>query len=210
MGIILLKLSKILTEASKPLILMIVTYSAGAAGNYLRNLYYRRKLKSLGRNCIIDQGVTLHTPKKISIGDYTWIDKNVIILGGNGVEIGRRVHIAHNCLIQGGGFVKIEDYVGIAAGSMIFSATDTVYNRKRIGPMIPPVYRNPVFKKTVIIKKDAFIGARCIILPGARIGEGAVVGAGSLVVDNIPAWKIAVGTPAKPIKDRPKITAPDI
>jgi len=189
---------------------MVVTYLPGPAGNFLRNLYYRRRLKGLGENCIIDQGVIIANPKNISIGGYTWIDKNVIISGGNGVEIGRRVHIAHNCLIQGGGSVRIEDYVGIAANSMIFSATDTIYDGKRIGPMIPPVYRNPVLKDPVIIKKDAFIGAGCIILPGVRIGEGAVVGAGSLVIEDVPAWKIVVGTPAKPIKDRPKITVPDI
>lgn len=206
----LVKLYKIPNEALKSIILMMITYLPGPSGNFLRNLYYKRKLKHLGDYCIIDQGVIIESPQNVSIGDFTWIDKNIIILGGTGVEIGRRVHIAHNCLIQGGSFVKIEDYVGIAANSMIFSATDTIYDGKRIGPMIPPPYRNPVLKKPVTIKKDAFIGAGCIILPGANIGEGAVVGAGSLVKEDVPDWKIAAGSPAKPIKDRPKITVPEI
>jgi acetyltransferase-like isoleucine patch superfamily enzyme len=75
---------------------------------------------------------------------------------------------------------------------------------------MPPTYRNPVLRKPVIIKKDVFIGAGCLILPGVKIGEGAVVGACSMVNRDIPPWKVAVGAPAKPIKDRPKINVPDI
>lgn len=190
--------------------LMIVTYLPDLPGDYLRYSYYRRKLKSLGAHSRIDQGVTVTKPENVSIGDYTWIDKNVIVMGGKGVEIGRRVHIAHNCLIQGGGLVKVGDYVGIAAGSIIFSGTDTIYDRKRIGPMIPSEYRNPIVKKPVIIERDAFVGAGCIIFPGVKIGEGAVIGAGSVVLKDIPSWKIAVGCPAKPVKDRPKICIPDL
>jgi len=191
-------------------LMMIVMHLTGKPGNILRHYIYKKRLRHLGEGSIIDQGAIITNPCNVSIGDHSFIDKYVIILGDKGVQIGRRVHIAQNCLIQGGGFVKIGDCVGIAANSMIFSATDTIHNGKRIGPMIPPMYRNPVLKKPVIIKKDAFIGAGCIILPGVRIGEGAVVGAGSLVIEDIPAWKIAVGTPAKPIKDRPKITVSDI
>jgi acetyltransferase-like isoleucine patch superfamily enzyme len=175
----------------------------------MRYLYYKKKLRNLGAGCIIDQGVIIKKPETISIGDNVWIDKNVIILGGEGIEIGRRVHIAQNCMIQGEGTVKIGNYVGIAANSMIFSATDTIHGGKRIGPMVPPKYRNPVSKKPVNIEKDAFIGAGCIVLPGVRIGEGATVGAGSVVTKDIPPWKVAVGCPAKPIKDRPQIILPD-
>lgn len=189
--------------------LMIATYLPGLLGNILRQLYYKKKLKYMGDSCRIYQGAVIMHPQNVLIGDYTLIDRNVIISGDVGVKIGRRVHIAHNCLIQGGGFVEIGDYVGIGANSMIFSATDTIYGGKRVGPMISAEYRNPVFKKPVIIEKDVFIGAGCVILPGVKIQEGAVVGAGSLVIKDIPPWKVAVGSPAKPVKDRPKINLPD-
>jgi len=189
--------------------MMVITNLVGAPGNVLRYHVYKKKLRYLGEGSIIDQGVIITRPWNVSIGDHSFIDKYVIIGGDKGVTIGRRVHIAQSCLIQGGGYVKIGDYVGIAARSMIFSATDTIYGGKRIGPMMPVEYRNPVFRKPVIIEKDAFIGAGCVVLPGVKIGEGAVVGAGSLVTKDIPPWKVAVGSPAKPIKDRPKINLPD-
>ncbi len=178
---------------------MIATYLPDISGNILRRLYYKKKLKYMGDSCRIYQGAVITHPQNVSIGDYTLIDRNVIISGDVGVEIGRRVHIAHNCLIQGGGFVKIGDYVGIGANSMIFSATDTIHGGKRVGPTIPAEYRNPVFKKPVIIEKDVFIVAGCVVLPGVKIGEGAMVGAVSLVNKDIPPWKVAVGSPAKPM-----------
>ena len=186
----------------------MLRYSPGSVGVFLRYHFYKKRLKHIGRNVLIDEGVYLINPENLCVGDNSWIDKNVIIFGR--VEIGRRVHIAQNCIIQGGGFVKIGDYAGIAAGSMIYSSTDTIYGGKRIGPMVPPEHRNPLLNKPVIIGKDAFIGLRCVILPGVKIGEGAVIGAGSVVTRDIPAWKVAVGVPAKPIKDRPRITLPDI
>lgn len=203
-------LTYVLTTALDSFLLWIVTYFPGPVGYRLRYPYYKRRLRSIGRGCLIDQGVIISDPSGVTIGDYVWVDKNTIILGGNGVEIGNRVHIAQNCLIQGGGGVKIGDYAGIAAGTLIYSATDTIYDGKRIGPMIPPAFRNPLLQKPVIVEKDVFVGARCVLLPGVKIGEGAVVGAGSIVLNDIPAWKVAVGSPAKPIKDRPKITAPEI
>ena len=50
-------------------------------------------------------------------------------------------------------------------------------------------------------KKKAIIGANATILPGITIGENAVIGAGSVVTEDIPANKVAVGNPAKVIKD---------
>ena len=55
-------------------------------------------------------------------------------------------------------------------------------------------------KLPVTLKKGCVIGMSAIIMPGVTVGEGAIVGAGSLVVKNVPAWTIVTGNPAKVVK----------
>ncbi|WP_409014249.1 MULTISPECIES: acyltransferase [unclassified Arcicella] len=54
----------------------------------------------------------------------------------------------------------------------------------------------------VTIKKFAWLGSRCILLPGVTIGEGAVVAAGAVVTKDVPPYTIVGGIPAKPIAKR--------
>jgi acetyltransferase-like isoleucine patch superfamily enzyme len=54
----------------------------------------------------------------------------------------------------------------------------------------------------LLIDNDVWIGIRAIILPGVRIGEGAIVGAGAAVTKDVPPWSIVGGVPAKVIKRR--------
>jgi acetyltransferase-like isoleucine patch superfamily enzyme len=68
-----------------------------------------------------------------------------------------------------------------------------------------PKSERAVVEKRVRIEDDAFIALNSIVLPGVTIGEGAVVGAGSLVTKDIPPWKVAVGVPAKVTHDRPRL-----
>ena len=55
-------------------------------------------------------------------------------------------------------------------------------------------------KKKIILKKGCLIGMNSMVMPGVTIGEGAIVGAGSLVTKDIPAWAIATGRPARVVK----------
>ena len=63
--------------------------------------------------------------------------------------------------------------------------------------------------KKVHIKKDAFLGTNSVVLPGVTIGEGAIVGANSLVRESVPDYAIAVGVPTKIVGTRSKINVPD-
>lgn len=54
----------------------------------------------------------------------------------------------------------------------------------------------------IIIEKNAWIGCNVTILKGVRIGEGAVIGAGSVVIKSLPPYSVCVGNPAKPVKLR--------
>jgi putative colanic acid biosynthesis acetyltransferase WcaF len=60
----------------------------------------------------------------------------------------------------------------------------------------------PLITSKITVGADAFVGARVFIMPGVRIGNGAVVGACSVVIRDVPAWTINVGNPSKVIRTR--------
>jgi putative colanic acid biosynthesis acetyltransferase WcaF len=60
----------------------------------------------------------------------------------------------------------------------------------------------PVLVGDIDVGADAFVGARATVLPGVRIGEGAVVGAGGVVREDVEPWTVCVGNPCRPIGRR--------
>ena len=191
---------------------LLTTYMPGPAGYAIRRILYRQKLKSLGKNCILDVGLRVTGAKNISIGEYTWIDAYTSLNALFGpISIGKRIHISPLCVISAGPEgVELQDYVGLSTGCHIYGHTEMPKDGKRMsGPMIP--WRYKAFGHgRVVLEKDSFLGVYCVVLPGVTIGEGAVVGAGSVVTRDIPPWSIAVGAPAKVIGEREKVIVPDI
>ncbi|MFH1780308.1 MAG: acyltransferase [Candidatus Micrarchaeota archaeon] len=85
--------------------------------------------------------------------------------------------------------VEIHEGVGIGFRNNIFSHDSS------------PMWRGgECISKKVIIEKNVYLGANVTIMPGVHIGEGAIVGACSLVNKDVPAFTVVVGVPAKPIK----------
>jgi acetyltransferase-like isoleucine patch superfamily enzyme len=189
-------------------------YSRGAVGFYLRGLYYKNKLKSMGKNVFIDLGVTIWEPENVEIDDNSHIENYVTIFGGGKghgfVKIGKYVHVSCNCVLAGRGGLTLGDYSGYSAGCKIFTATNYYEhpdkNSNTILSMsgITSLDMQYVIEKPVTIDEYAFIGLNGIVLPGVIIGKAAVIGANSLVNKDIPPFSIAVGSPARVIKQRPQ------
>ena len=114
-----------------------------------------------------------------------------------GVKIGNHVYIGPYTEIDllYPHLITIEDYVSIGMHSMIFAHSNPT-NSYLIKEKIYPREIKPV-----IIKKGAWIPPGCIILAGVTIGEHSIIGAGSLVNKDIPPKSLALGFPAKPIKE---------
>ena len=100
---------------------------------------------------------------------------NATIDSTGGVEIGDRVHFGHEVMV-----LSISHPTNISNG----------WTR-----------RITVECKRVVIKDDAYIGSRAIILPGVTVGEGAYVGAGAVVTKDVKPHTLVGGVPAKFIKD---------
>ncbi|MDD4527209.1 MAG: acyltransferase [Candidatus Margulisbacteria bacterium] len=111
--------------------------------------------------------------KDCFIGYEVWVDMTNTHL----IEMEDHVHIANRCLLlchqrDLSDYHISDDYAKLS------------YNKRKI-----------------ILKKGCLIGMNSMIMPGVTIGEGAIVGAGSLVTKDIPAWTIATGRPAKVVKE---------
>lgn len=196
----------------KDMVKMVITHYPGSPkilGNYLRGIFYKRQLKKLGKNVLIDEGVFIKNPDETELDDFVYLDKYVF-LNVSKVKIGRRVHIAENCHITGAGEFIMEDFSCMAHSSAVVTASDTPnFGYRGSGPMVPMEQRKVEIGK-VHIKKDAFIGMAARLINNVTVGEGAVVGSGAMVVKDIPDWKIAVGVPAKVIGEREAVKFPDV
>jgi len=136
----------------------------------------------IGNNFMSGHNVLIRENTKI--GDNVLVGTNTVIEGYT--TIGNNVNIQSNVYIPMHTF--IEDFVFIGPNAVM---TNDKY----------PLRRNYELKGPVI-RKGATIGANATILPGIEIGEGAFVAAGSVVTKDVPAWKLALGSPTK-IKEMP-------
>lgn len=122
------------------------------------------------------------------IGVTEDIDRTINRLRKEGFDIGENVFFDHIEIEEiYPEFLKIEDNVTIAYGTRILVHDSSMNN----------LFSDPVRFGKVIIKEGAYIGAKCIIMPGVTIGKGAVVGAGSLVTKDVADNTIVMGSPAK-------------
>lgn len=137
----------------------------------------------------------------IKIGENSFVDSFVKIkpAGGMGdLIIGANCYINSGCVIYTGNGVKIGNDVAIAA-NCTFAST----NHEYCDPTTP--IRLQGFKASkggICIGNDVWIGANCVFLDGATVGDGSVIGAGSIVRGNIPPFTISAGSPIKIIRNR--------
>ena len=202
-------------------IILLCSTVPGALGLALRKILYPRLLRRCGRNVVFGANIVLRHPKKIVIGDNVVIDDNCLldakgdsnagITIGSGVFVGRNTilhckngdiiigddaNIGFNCDIASSNRVEIGRKVLVAAYSYIvggghdFSRSDaSVMDQQRTA-------------KGILIGAEAWIGAGVIVQDGCTIGEGTIVGSGAVVNADLPAKVIAVGLPARVLRNR--------
>lgn len=156
-------------------------------------------LKSYGTNVLISRKASFYSPGEISLGNNVRIDDFCVLSGD--ITIDSHVHISAYSALYGRFGIRMEDYTGLSPRCTIFSAMDDFSGEYLIGPMVEES-KTHVTGGLVHIKKYTQIGAGSIIFPDIFIEEGVVVGAMSLVKQNLEAWTIYAGIPAKKIKKR--------
>lgn len=130
--------------------------------------------------------------------DSSKIQENVYIGDGKKISIGFHCQINENVFIQG---ATIGNFVMIAPNVAILSAT-----HKTDDSSVPMIMQGATEHHFPEIGNDVWIGRNAIIMPGVKVSNGCIIGAGAIVTKDIPPYSVAAGVPARIIKKRPSPT----
>lgn len=128
-----------------------------------------------------------------SVGARTWVQWPVCIAGAEFVSLGDDVTIAAFVHIWGRGTLTVGNRVMIGS----HCAISTLTHDHQKDPMNLTEIKAPI-----VIEDDVWIGTHSVIMPGVRIGRGAVVGASSVVTTNVEPYTVVAGAPARQLKKR--------
>lgn len=160
------------------------------------------KIKKQGEDLFIADNAIIKQPQLLEVGNHVAIDVGVYLSTES--IIGDYVHIAPYVCVIGGAKSKLimGKFSGIAAGSKIICGSDD-FTKGMMNPQVPVKYKETKFT-TITIEDFACVGVNCVVMPDVTLGEGSVIGAGSIVTKSTLPWMVYVGSPAKPVKIREK------
>ncbi len=144
--------------------------------NLFKSNYLRMQGAKVGKSITYYPGIRINPAKNITLGDHVDLAWGVIITTGGEVEIGDRSLIGYRTLIS--------------------SANHNIPKNKG------RIFESGHTPEKVSIGKDVWIGGNSVIVAGVSIGEGAIIGAGSVVTKDVEPFTIVAGVPAKFIKNR--------
>lgn len=194
-------------------------------GPYLRGLLKRPCFKSCGRSFFLGKNTAIYFADHVQIGDRVFIGSNCTIqalsrggvkLGdhvrirdftwilcsselhrpGEGLEIGSHTYIGPFCYLGAGGGLSIGKNV-LVGGYVQFLAENHEF-----GDVSRPIQEQGVSRKGIKVGDNVWIGNQAILVDGIEIGEGSVIGAGSVVTHDVPPHTVVAGNPARVLRKR--------
>jgi maltose O-acetyltransferase len=163
-----------------------------------------RELEARAAGVRIHRSVEVRSPDRLELGDNVLVDRGVLLHCGGmdwsvpeaRIALGSHTYVGPNCVLFGGGGIEIAEAVLIAPGVVIASHQHTFEDSDR------DIREQPLDFGEVVIERNVWIGSNATILPGVRIRSGTVVGAGAVVSRDLPAGVLALGVPARPVRER--------
>lgn len=203
------------------LIVMLCANMPGSLGLLLRSRLYPALLGRVGRNVNFGMNVVLRHPHKIYIGDNVVIDDNCLLdaKGENnyGITIGSGSFIGRNTILScKDGDIEIGDNANIGFNCEIFSASKVTLGKNALfAAYCYLVGGEHTFARTdisvleqerksdgIVVEDNVWLGASVKVTDGAHIGRDCIIGTSAVVRGAIPEFSVAVGIPAKVIKNR--------
>jgi len=160
--------------------------------------FERKDLLFCGEDVVIEDEVLIWHPETVSLGADVYVGHRTMLKGyyKGKMTIGRGTWIGQNCFFHSAGDITIGEDVGIGPQVQILTSTH------RLDQVDKPLLHAELIFKPVVIEKDSDIGMGTIILPGVTIGQGAQIGAGSVITEDVPPYAVAAGVPAKVLRSR--------
>jgi acetyltransferase-like isoleucine patch superfamily enzyme len=155
---------------------LLASFPSWAPFRWSRRVFLERRLRSCGSDLVVSQGAIFEYPERIDVGDRVFVNRGALITARADVRIGNDVLIG--------------PYVVINSGDHNYS------DRSQ------PIQRQGHTAGPITIGSDVWLGAHCVILRDVKVGDGAVVAAGAVVIDDVPPGTLVAGVPAVPKKLR--------
>lgn len=165
---------------------------------------FPRRLR-VGRSAYLADGVYINALSKkgfvlgdnVRVREGTWmLATGVLTDPGEGLSIGDNVYIGPYCVLGAGGGLSIGSDVTIGAH------VDILAEDHEFGDASRKISEQGVTRQGVSIGDDCWIGNRATILDGVKVGRGCVIGAAAVVTRDLPDFSVAVGSPARVVRDR--------
>ncbi|MCW2974704.1 MAG: galactoside O-acetyltransferase [Thermoleophilia bacterium] len=157
---------------------------------------------SCGAHVAVDRFARLVGIERIHLAAHVRIDAFCVLsAGAGGIHVGNYVHVGAHGFMAGAGRIDIGDFATISGRVSIYSSSDDYVGGAMAGPMVPAALRD-VDDAPVHVARHALVGAGSVLLPGVTVGEGASVGALSLVRADVEPFARVAGIPARRLGER--------
>ena len=205
------------------LINLLFSRVPGALGLALRRIFYPCLFQKVGKGVVFGRNITLRHPHKVVLGDNCVIDDNVVLDAKGeknyGLRLDGNAYIGRNTILScKEGSISIGEYSNISANCSLLSETEIILGRycflaghcylvaggnHSFDDVSRPIMFQPSLSKGGIrLGDDVWLGAGVIVLDGASVGRGTVVGAGAVVTGSLPEYVVAVSSRRQVITDR--------
>jgi acetyltransferase-like isoleucine patch superfamily enzyme len=203
------------------LVILLSAWVPGALGLFLRSRLYPLLLGRVGRNVAFGANVVLRHPHKIAIGDNVVIDDNCCLdakgTTNRGIVVGDGVFLGRNTILScKNGDITLGEDANIGFNVEIFSAADVRIGARTLvaaytylvggdhlfSRVDVPVLQQGRAARGIDVGDNVWLGAHVVVTDGSRIGRDAVIGAGAVVIGEVPEFHVAAGVPARVVRDR--------
>ncbi|KOG34474.1 acyltransferase [Streptomyces resistomycificus] len=150
----------------------------------------------VGERCYVAESAAVF-PDLLRLGDDSYIAAHAYVTG--------ELTTGSDCTLNP--YAIVRGTVSLGNGVRVGAHTSLLGFNHSMAPD-RPVFQQPLTSRGITIGDDVWIGSHVVVVDGVTIGDHCVIGAGAVVTKDLPAWTVAAGNPARPLRDRRGATAP--